>query len=94
MVAGNQDVVVADGVCQEVAGVLRAEAQPYLRAAEVGFLLIAQGLSLGDESAVQRAGEFEDGDGADGKMPVDADSYAGFEVSVITVAITTPLRRS
>ena len=87
--AGEQDVVVADGVRQEIAGVLRAEAQPDLRAAEVGFPLVAEGLSFGDERAVQLAGEFEYGDGAEGEVPVDADAYAGFEVDRLTAVSLT-----
>ena len=80
MVAGNDYVVIADGIGEEVAGIGRSKAQPDLRAAEIGLVLIAEEFALGDECAVQGSGELEHGDGAFREVPVDAYAYAGFEV--------------
>ena len=83
VVPGDDDMVVSDGVRQEIAGVGRGQAQPDLGAAEVGFVLVAEEFSFGDEGAVQRAGDLEDGDRAFREVPVNAYTDAGFEVRVV-----------
>ena len=46
---GEDDVVIPDGIGQEVTGVVRAESQDYLRTAEIILILIAQELSFRHE---------------------------------------------
>ena len=76
-------MVISDGIGEEIAGVGRGKAQPDLRAAEVGLVLVAEEFSFGDEGAVQRAGDLEDGDRAFREVPVNAYADAGFEVRVV-----------
>ena len=83
----DDDVVIADGVGEEIAGAgWVGEADDLLGAAEVGLRLAAHQLALADEAACQVARDLEDGDGPLCHIPPDADADARLEVGVELVA--------
>ena len=80
--AWYDNVMIAYGVCEEVAGVLRRNAEGNLRAAEVVLIAVGDEFALGDEAAGQVAGDLENGHRPLREMAVYADADAGFEVGV------------
>ena len=82
MVAGEDDVVVADGLRQEVARVGGLQLQDHLRAAQVLLILVAHQRSFRHEMAPEVAGDFEDGHGAFRQFAVDAHADPGLEMGV------------
>ena len=75
--AGHDDVVIADGVREEIAGqALVGELYHLLCTAQVWFLLVAQQCAFSDEMALQVARYLEEGDGALLHKPSDAYSDA------------------
>ena len=70
---GEEDVVVADGAGEEVAGVLWVgELDDGLCAAEVGTGLAAQKLTFGNEVTGEVARNLEESDGTFGHIASDA----------------------
>ena len=85
---GHDDVVIADGLRQEVVGLaLVGELDDLLRAAEVGLRLVAHQLAFGNEVALEVAREFENGDGAFLHKASDARADARLEVGVKFVTL-------
>ena len=77
MMAGEDDVVIADGVREEIGGPVGVrQADDLLGAAEVGLGLVAHQLALFDEAAREVARHLEDGDGAFLHITSDADTDA------------------
>ena len=80
--ARKDDVMVADGVLEEVACILGPESEAHLRAAEVLAVLVVQQFPFRDEMTLQVAGDLEDGDRSLRENAVDAHADAGLEVRV------------
>lgn len=79
-VAGDEDVVVGDGVGEELLGGFRGGLEPYLSAAEVrGVLVGSEGDVLGEEAG-EVATDLDEGVGALGEFSVDGDTDTGLEV--------------
>ena len=86
--AGDNDVVVADGVGEEIAGLGGVgEAYDLLGAAEVGLRLVSDERSFCDEAARQVAGDLGDGDVAQGHEATDGGADARLEMGVQLVAL-------
>ena len=54
-VPGNNDMVIADGLCEEVTGFLRLHLKDHLRAAEIVLVLVVKEFSLCGKETVQFA---------------------------------------
>ena len=52
-VAGNNDMVITDGLCEEVTGFLRLHLKDHLRAAEIVLVLVLKEFSLCGKETVQ-----------------------------------------
>lgn len=75
-VAGDEDVVIGDGVGEEFLGGFGGGLEPYLGAAEVGGVLVGgEGDVLGEEAG-EIATDLDEGIGTLGEFSVDGDSDA------------------
>ena len=54
-VPGNNNMMIADGLCEEVTGFLRFHLKDHLRAAEIVLVLVVQEFSLCGKETVQFA---------------------------------------
>ena len=74
--AGDEDVVVGDGVEEEPLGGFGGGLEPYLGAAEVGGVLVGgEGDVIGEETG-EIATDLDEGVGALGEFSVDGDTDA------------------
>ena len=78
--AWDEDVVIGDGVGEELLGGFGGGLEPYLGTAEVGGILVGgEGDVLGEEAG-EIATDFDEGIGAFGEFSVDGDTDAGLEM--------------
>ena len=88
MVAGEDDVVIANWVGQEIRGLCRVcQLDDLLRSAEVGLRLVTNQPAFCDEVAREVAGDFEDGDVFLFHIAPDAHAYARLKVGVVLKAL-------
>ena len=86
--SGQDDVVVADGIVEEIRSLSgRGETDDLLRAAEVWIRLTDRELPFFDEVTRQVAGHLEDGDRPLLHVTSDANADARFEVCVQFVTL-------
>lgn len=79
-VAGDEDVVIGDGVGEEFLGGFGGGLEPYLGAAEVGGVLVGgEGDVLGEEAG-EVAADLDEGVRALGEFSVDGDTDAGLKM--------------
>ena len=88
MMAGEDDVMIADGGGEEVGCAIGVrQTDDLLSPAEVGARLIAHQLALFDKGAGEIARHLEDGDRPFFHITSDADADARFEMGVELVAL-------
>ncbi len=88
MVSRQNDVVIAYGLCQEIAGeTLVVQPDDLLCTAKIGFLLVAYQHALRYEMASQVARNFEDGNRSFLHVSANAYAIARFEMGIQLVAV-------
>ena len=88
MMAWEDDVMVSDGIRQEIGGLTGVwQLNDLLGSAQVGFCLVADQLTLFDEKAGEVAWYLEDGDGSFLHISSDAYTDAWFKMGVELITL-------